>query len=126
MSDHKTFTTAYAIDKGTWDHISDDTGFREHIENHLGHRLAERIFQECQNGEKIVTIGKPYTHELKPLYQIEVRADVSVQELVRCKDCKYGRPYKHTKEYVACEVDVEPVDRDKDFFCAAGEKREKI
>ena len=43
--------------------------------------------------------------------------------LVRCKDCKHGRPYKHTREYVACDVDVEPVDRDKDFFCADGERR---
>ena len=47
-----------------------------------------------------------------------------VGELVRCADCKSGRPYKHTKEYVACEVDVEPVDRDKDFFCAYGKRRE--
>lgn len=48
-----------------------------------------------------------------------------VKELVRCKDCKSGRPwtYKHTKEYVTCEVDCEPIDRDSDFFCAAGKRR---
>ena len=44
--------------------------------------------------------------------------------VVRCKNCKHGRPYKHTKEYVACEVDCEPIDRDSDFFCGDGERRE--
>lgn len=46
-----------------------------------------------------------------------------VKELVRCKDCKSGRQYKHTEEYVACEVDCEPIDRDSDFFCAYGKRR---
>lgn len=46
-----------------------------------------------------------------------------IKELVRCKDCKSGRPYIHTKEYVACEVDYEPIDRDSDFFCAYGKRR---
>ena len=45
-------------------------------------------------------------------------------EIIRCKDCKHGRPYKHTTEYVACEVDCEPIDRDSDFYCADGKRRE--
>ena len=48
---------------------------------------------------------------------------VDAVRVVRCKDCKHGRPYIHTKEYVACEVDCEPIDRDSDFFCADGERR---
>lgn len=47
-----------------------------------------------------------------------------VGELVRCKDCKHGRPYKHTKDYVSCEVDCDSIDRDSDFFCKSGERRE--
>ena len=47
-----------------------------------------------------------------------------VGELVRCKDCKHGRPYNHTKEYVSCEVDCDPIDRDSTFFCADGKRRE--
>lgn len=47
-----------------------------------------------------------------------------VSKLVRCKDCKHGRPYKHTKDYVSCEVDCDPIDRDSDFFCKSGERRE--
>ena len=50
--------------------------------------------------------------------------DFEMPEIIRCKDCKHGRPYKHTKEYVSCEVDCEPIDRDSDFFCADGKRRE--
>ena len=50
--------------------------------------------------------------------------DFEKPEIIMCKDCKYGRPYKHTKEYVSCEVDCEPIDRDSDFFCADGKRRE--
>ena len=47
--------------------------------------------------------------------------------IVRCKDCKYGRPwtYMHAKEYVTCEVDCDPIDRDSDFFCAYGKRKEE-
>ena len=45
--------------------------------------------------------------------------------VVRCKDCKHGRRwYKHTGEmYVECKMDIDPIDRDSDFFCADGERR---
>ena len=45
------------------------------------------------------------------------------QKLVRCKDCKHGRRYKYTDKYVECKMDVEPIDRDSNFFCADGERR---
>ena len=47
-----------------------------------------------------------------------------VVKVTQCKDCKHGRPYKHTKEYVSCEVDCDPIDRDSDFYCADGKRRE--
>ena len=47
-----------------------------------------------------------------------------VVEVVRCGECRCGQPYKHTNEYVRCEADVESIDRDSDFFCAYGERRE--
>ena len=56
--------------------------------------------------------------------RIDDMPTADVVEVVRCKDCKHGRPYKNTKEYVACEVDCEPIDRDSDFFCADGGRRE--
>lgn len=58
----------------------------------------------------------------KPKYTpVEIRTLV---EVVRCEECKHGRTYNHTKEYVSCEVDCDPIDRDSDFFCKYGERRE--
>lgn len=47
-------------------------------------------------------------------------------EIIRCKDCKHGEPwtYMHKKEYVTCKVDCEEIDRDSDFFCADGERKD--
>ena len=47
MSKSAIFTTAYAVAKESWDHFSEGVDFMEHIKNHLGHQLAERIFQEA-------------------------------------------------------------------------------
>lgn len=60
------------------------------------------------------------------LYKIRDAVEVMAADfkLVRCKECKHSRPYKHTKEYVACEVDCDPIDRDSDFFCKDGESVE--
>ena len=51
------------------------------------------------------------------------QAAVDGVEVVRCKDCKHGRLYKWTDKYVECKMDVEPIDRDSNFFCADGERR---
>jgi hypothetical protein len=75
--------------------------------------------------------GRPvYTHEIAMLdIQSKCKPDFvelcrkEEPEIVRCKDCKRGRPYNHTKEYVSCEVDCDPIDRDSVFFCAYGERR---
>ena len=123
MSKPEIFTTACVVDKGTLVRYKDELS--RHIADQLGHRIAERIFQECQKGERIVSVGEPYSQVVLELNQVETRMDVRVQELVRCKDCKHGKPYMHTKAYVACEVDCEPIDRDVDFFCADGKRREE-
>lgn len=87
MSKPEIFTTAYTIDKASWVHVSDNVGFMEDIKNHLGRQLAERIFQECQSGEKIVTVGNTYKKEIPELYHVEIREEVRIEDLVRCKDC---------------------------------------
>lgn len=119
MSDHKTFTTAYAIPKESWIHFSVNDGFREHIEDHLGRHIAERIFIECQRGEKIVTVGKPYTHELETLNQIETRADVRIEELIRCKNCKHSD--KDENGLLYCTGTLQQIGSDD--YCSFAERR---
>ena len=87
MSKPDIFIASYAIDKAYWEHFSDKDDFREHIKNQLGRNLAERIFQECQSGEKIVTVGNTYKKEIPELYHVEIREEVRIEDLVRCKDC---------------------------------------
>ena len=49
-----------------------------------------------------------------------------VIQVVRCRDCKHGRMYKYTDKYVECNMlDYDPIDMDRDFFCAYGERKEK-
>ena len=123
MSKPEIFTTAHVMDKEFFTRYGEDLS--RHIAEQFGRRLAEKIYQECQKGERIVSVGKPYSQDILETNQIETRMNVRVQELVRCKDCKSGRPwtYMNTKEYVTCEVDCEPIDRDSNFFCADGERR---
>lgn len=139
MSKPKIFTTAYATDKMSWLHLSDDVGFMEHIKNHLGERLAERIFQECQSGEKIVAVNNFYKTEIHEINQVEIRGRVSIEDLVRCKDCKH-RPIKPdnynpiTTDGFALEFPDEKCPcqcsdgwyskyPDDDWFCPNGERR---
>ena len=102
MSKPEIFTTAWNIDKASWVHVSDNADFMEQIRTHLGHQLADRIFQECQKGERIVFVGEPYSQDILERYQIEARMDVRIQELVRCKDCKNGDWYKSTDGTMFC------------------------
>lgn len=102
--------------------IKDDR-YYEHLCGRLGMDIAEKIYSLCSMGEKIVSISEPKTVKTYEPYTVEVRMYCDIADLVRCKDCKSGRPYKHTTKYVACEADCEPIDRDSDFFCAYGKRR---
>ena len=85
------FTTTYNIDEASWSHLSDDADFMEHVRNHLGHQLADRIFQECQSGEKIVSVGNTYVKEIPELCQVEIKENVSIEDLIRCHNCEHWR-----------------------------------
>ena len=99
----------------------------EHIKNHLGHQLAERIFQECQSGEKIVTVGNIYEKEIHETNQVEIREKVSLEDLVRCKDCVYcwkfnDKFYLPKKNTLIC-VNGSGAEVHVDDFCSWGERR---
>lgn len=124
MSKPEIFTTTYATDRAQWLHLSDDAGFMEHVKNYLSYQLANRIFQECQSGEKIITVGNIYVEDIFKLNQVEVREKVRIEDLVRCKDCKYyheadkGHPGTDWCKRLICGT-VNP-----NFFCADGERKD--
>ena len=49
-----------------------------------------------------------------------------VQELVRCLDCKYSRPYQHQPDKYTCEKEHDCGDYTVpfDWYCADGERKE--
>lgn len=76
-----------------------------------------------QGVRELFSLGDCYCDEFSIVGMLN-QLQSAQPEIVRCKDCKHGRPYNHTKEYVSCEVDCDSIDRDSDFFCAYGERRE--
>jgi hypothetical protein len=122
MSKPEIITTAWNMDKASWVHVSDNADFMEHIRTHLGHQLADRIFQECQKGERIVFVGEPYSQDILERYQIETRMDVRIQELVRCKDCRHRDPEDHKCDSGEMERQGCPFKVADDYFCAYGER----
>lgn len=86
---------------------------------------------QLKDAEKLMEMleGVPFPDDLTVeavRLAVWLAPEIDAVPVVRCKDCKCGRPYKYTKEYVACEVDCEPIDRDKDFFCAYGKRRDNV
>lgn len=114
------FQTAYVIDKEYL--CRGGQGLSDYIKNRLGHELAEKIFQECQKGERIVSVGEPYSKENIQYMQVEVIANVKVQDLIRCKDCRNWRPHE-AGVYGDCAYKCNGYRRE-DFFCADGERTE--
>lgn len=98
------------------------------IEEELGYKLIDPIIKEAIKGECIVRFTetrqrKDFTTDL-----IEFHKSVSVEEIVRCKDCKHfkqdipcvGGTYNGCDQLEGrdgCEPYVE-----EDFFCAYGER----
>ena len=48
-----------------------------------------------------------------------------VQELVRCRDCKYGEISGRTDSYVVCRRSSRKIEA-LDWFCADGERRDDL
>lgn len=121
MNKPEIFTTAYDVDKETLVRYGEDLNC--HIAYLLGQRIAEKIYQECQKGERIVSVGEPYSQNILDRNQIETRMDVRVQELVRCKYCEHWkREVDELGGYFFCAFGQNKSYRE-DFFCADGERR---
>lgn len=118
-------TCVQMVSKVQLDFVENHPDFIDHIVDYMTKELARRLMDVLSHeGEIIVSDSELRVSEYKPLDSVEYRKQVTWSKLVRCKDCKHGRPYNHTKEYVSCEVDFDPIDRDSDFFCADGKRRE--
>lgn len=89
----------------------------------IGERLTEKLFCEIQKGEKIVCLKDATTNDY-PLNMTELKQELCIIDLVRCKDCKFNYANQIPGDDDTCQLCVElPIS--KDFFCAYGEKNDE-
>lgn len=65
----------------------------QRVIKHLGEQLTEKLFCEIQKGEMIVCLKDVTTNDNYPLNMTEVRQEIRITDLVRCKDCIYFHDY---------------------------------
>lgn len=87
--------------------------------------LADTIFEQLESGEKILTLDPCVTKFMPETMTTQWEQKLTVQDLVRCKDCKhyqfadnraFGMPVKMC-EWFGFE------DVDDDDFCSRAERR---
>ena len=121
---------SHQIDKSAFEHYRDMDFFNAHIRQKFINDLTEAIWTALDSGEKIVSLGKIYQGEIPALWAVELRQDLRIEDLVRCKDCKHRIVEElHGGELIRCDKDTwNALDRsrkayDDEWFCADGERK---
>lgn len=88
------------------------------IEEELVYRLTDPIVEEAIKGECIVRLTETEQQKGFPTYMIAFRKYVYIEEIVRCKDCKW-------RDEPGCAIRiVDESDRPEDGdYCSFGERR---
>ena len=90
----------------------------QRIEEELVYRLTEPIIKEAIKGECIVRFTETGQRESFTTCVIEFHKSVCIEEIVRCKDCKWRDDYGCALRIV--DESDKPKDND---FCSFGERR---
>lgn len=90
------------------------------IEEELVHKLTVPIVKEVIKGECIVRFTETEQREYSGL--IESRKYVYIEDIVRCKDCKYRNYYYCTCPHWDSDQFIYP-EVDEDNYCSYGERR---
>lgn len=69
--------------------ISDLEEFQYFVEKKLKGDLIDAIISNAEKGEIILHIGTPYSTHIPEMMLTEERLDMTMMDLVRCKDCKH-------------------------------------
>lgn len=92
------------------------------MEYSLKKSLVDPIFSELEKGEKIIAMNKIPERMIPELHQIESRLEITVIDLVRCKDCRYGIP-KSANTVLCCYDNVIGRIKHEHDFCSDGRKK---
>lgn len=89
-----------------------------HVIQDATRSLVDRVICELEKGESICSLSTPEQIQKDDLYSVEIRRTVKIERLVRCKDCV------HYNAGFECLVEGYGIEREPDWFCADGERRE--
>lgn len=84
----------------------------------IGKQLTERLLCEIQKGEKIVYLKDVTTNDKHSLNMTELKQEIRITDLVRCKDCKWW-----DKKW-GCELLGFVRNNMENFYCADGKRSE--
>lgn len=99
------------------------------IEEELVHKLTVPIVKEAVKGECIVQFTETEQRQDLTTGLIEFRKHVYIEEIVRCKDCKYCILQSNTTnseemfQYYYCCTIHNQFKKRPDDFCSYGERR---
>lgn len=86
--------------------------------------LADTIFEQLESGEKILTLDPCVTKFMPETMTTQWEQKLTVQDLVRCKDCKYARlTFDGSCKYCDIWFPDEAEYMDGDYYCASAERR---
>lgn len=94
-------------------------GFTDFVTHELKMNFVDLIFSELEKGEKIIGMGKIQKRMISELCQIESSLEMTVTDLVRCKDCIHSQ--EGVPPFVWCgyhDIGMKKID-----FCSRGERK---
>ena len=104
-----------------------DPAFFFYVREQIGRDLANTLLDKIEVGEKIVGLQEIKTEQID-LYRVKYSRYINVEDIVRCKDCKYS--YNNDGEfslYVGCPMFDDWICDDEGYteegYCYKAERR---
>ena len=98
----------------------------KYIVDNLKRTISEKVLDRAELSDVIVSLKPIRVTEQLPLNQVEYRLNMTVADLVRCKDCKFSH-MTYDGECKYCDMWSDSgmtFYLDGDFYCAFAERRE--
>lgn len=100
-------------------HYKEEKDFLEYVDRRLKENFVDKIISETEKGEKIIGMGKIQERMIPELHRIESSLEMTVTDLVRCKDCIYS--HESVAPIVWCDYHAIPMI--KIDFCSKGQRK---
>lgn len=80
-------TAVFDVDKS----LTDVAGYMDFVKDSISRKLEDQLFSILLTaGEKIVRFGEIEMEDIRERNQVQVRRTVFLDDLVRCRDCRWN------------------------------------